>query len=94
MKVRPFRIPKQIVVPGVVIHVIVVPPSHKDVDDGNVLNASGDFDYNPQTGKCLIRINSTLSRAEQRYTLLHELQHFMVDYLHVALHHNPRWFKV
>lgn len=94
MKVRPFRIPKHIVMPGVVIQVDVVAPSKPDLSGDTLRSSSGDFEYDPRTGRCRIRINSTLPLPRQRVTLIHELQHFMTDYLHVALTYHRKDFQI
>lgn len=94
MRVRPFRIPRHIVLPGVVVQVKLVGPREPDEDGCELGRGTGDFDYDPRTGKCVIRIKRTISIARQRLTLIHELQHLMTDYVHVALTYNRRWFKV
>lgn len=94
MRIRPFRIPKQVVLPGLIVQVKVVVPGEMD-EDGDVLESKGgDFGYDPDTKKAVIRLASDLTLPEARYTLVHELQHVMTDYLHVGIKRYPEWFKV
>jgi len=94
VRVKPFRIPRQIVMPGIVIHVHVLHPGHVDDEGDELPSRQADFHYDPFTGACRIRIASDLTLPEQRYALLHELQHFMTDYLHVAIKYHADLVKV
>lgn len=93
MRLYPFKVPKQIVLPGLVVQVKVVPPGSVDEDGDVCPSKSGDFGYDPNTKKAVIRLADDLTVEEARYTLLHELQHVMTDYLHVALI-TPGFLKV
>ena len=80
MKVRPFRIPKSIVLPGLVVTV------REDEATGPVLEgADGDWRYDEPDGAATITINRALPLERKRYILIHELQHVLVDYLHDVL---------
>lgn len=95
MKVKPFRIPRKIELLGLVIRVRVVDPGEDPEDSHDEMpSRGGDWDYNPITGDAVIRIASDLTIEEQRYTILHELQHMMVDYLHVGLRYYPNLVRV
>jgi Zn-dependent peptidase ImmA (M78 family) len=85
VRLYPFKIPKQVVLPGLVVQVRVVEPGSIDEDGDVCASKSGDFGYDPNTKKATIRLASDLTKEEARYTLIHELQHVMTDYLHVAL---------
>lgn len=87
MKIVEFRIPKSITLPGLVIQVKQVTPEELGG------NADGSWDYDPATGKAEIRINKRLKISRRRYILIHELQHVMTDYLHVALTSYGRWVE-
>lgn len=82
MKIREFRIPKAIVLPGLVVKVVQVPPS--DIPD-----CDGEWEYDTE-GLAIIRLNKSLPMPVKRYTLIHELQHVMVDYLGQALNNYKR----
>lgn len=93
MRLYPFKVPKQVVLPGLVVQVRVVPPGNVDEDGDVCASKSGDFGYDPDTKKAVIRIAADLTKEEARYVLIHELQHVMTDYLHVALI-TPGFLKV
>lgn len=78
MKVRPFRLRKSYVLPGVVIHVAV---KKREDMEGDM----GWWDYDEETSSGRIAIAADLTTRERRYVLLHELQHALVDILDVAL---------
>lgn len=75
--IKRFRIPKTVRLPGVVIKVLVVPPSALDSD----CDAGWYYDE----GVPVIRISSAIGIKRQRYLLYHELQHAIHDILHTAL---------
>ena len=75
--IKRFRIPKTIRLPGVIIKVLVVPPSELEAD----CDAAWYYD---DAGP-VIRISSALGIKRQRYLLYHELQHAVHDILHTAL---------
>lgn len=85
MFIKPFRIPKQIVLPGLVVQVRKVP--RKEIE------ADGCWVYDPKTREAVVLIARDLGDAVQRYTLLHELQHVCVDLLDQAIERSPRYFK-
>jgi hypothetical protein len=93
VRLYPFKIPKQVVLPGLVVQVRTVKPGEVDEDGDECPSKSGDFDYDPKTKKAVIRLADDLTLEEARYTLIHELQHVMTDYLHVALI-TPGFLKV
>lgn len=72
-----FKIPKVVKLPGVLIKVLVVPPSELESD----CDAGWYYDQ----GLPVIRISSALGIKRQRYLLYHELQHAIHDILHTAL---------
>lgn len=75
--IKRFRIPKTIRLPGVVVKVLIVPPSELEDD----CDAAWYYDE----GGPVIRISSALGIKRQRYLLYHELQHAVHDILHTAL---------
>lgn len=85
MFVKPFRIPKQVVLPGLVVQVRKVP--RKEIE------SDGCWVYDPKENEAVIMIASDLSHPVQRYTLLHELQHVCVDLLDQAIERSPKYFK-
>jgi Zn-dependent peptidase ImmA (M78 family) len=87
MKIRSFRIPKQVVLPGLVVQVHQVPPKNQILDE-----CSGAWIYD-EKGTAVILLNKCKSLAIRRYTLLHELQHVMTDYLDQAIERYPRSFQ-
>lgn len=87
MKIKAFRIPEQIVLPGLIVKVRQVAPSELDLGGG-----SGAWIYDEE-GLAVVLLNKRKSLAVQRYTLLHELQHVMVDYLDQSIERYPRSFQ-
>jgi Zn-dependent peptidase ImmA (M78 family) len=87
MKIKSFRIPEQVILPGLVVTVRQVAPSALDLGGG-----TGAWIYNEE-GMAVILLNKSKSLAVQRYTLLHELQHVMVDYLDQSIERYPRSFQ-
>jgi hypothetical protein len=80
VKVRPFRIPKSIVLPGLVVSV------REGKRDAHPLEgADGDWRYDEPDGTATITLNRALPIERKRYILIHELQHVLVDYLHDVL---------
>jgi Zn-dependent peptidase ImmA (M78 family) len=97
VRIKPFRIPKAIVLPGLAIQVEMVPrKTLRDAkpcdhcgrevaeDEGN--DADWQYDGN---GLARIRISSRAPITRKRYLVLHELQHVMTDYLHMAIQNHP-----
>jgi hypothetical protein len=92
MRIKPFRIPKYICLPG--LRIAVLMRAH---DDEEIEGCKGTWDYDPDTKYARIRINETLSIKQQRYILLHELQHVIADYLGCAIdprQKHSRYFEV
>lgn len=87
MRIKSFRIPAQVVLPGLVVKVRQVAPSELDLGGG-----SGAWVYD-EDGLALILLNKRKSLAVQRYTLLHELQHVMIDYLDQSIERYPKAFQ-
>lgn len=83
MKVKPFRIPQSIVLPGVVVSVREVP------GDGPELEGSMDGAWEYVDGGPRIWLNRGMPLPRKRYMLLHELHHVIVDYMHEALQDHP-----
>lgn len=75
MKIRPFRIPKHIVIPGLLVSVRQVQKDDPALDGGD---ATWDYDDN----KALINICKTLPLRRKRYLLWHELGHVLWDLMH------------
>lgn len=75
MKVKTFRIPKQVVLPGLLVAVRQVPKGDPELD-----GADAAWDYDEETA--VIRICAALSIRRKRYLLIHELGHVVHDYLH------------
>lgn len=83
MRVRPFRIPKQVVLPGLVVQVRLW-MRHTPELEGDAAAWQYDGD-----GKAIIYIVADLPIEVQRYLVIHELGHVMWDYMHVALISHP-----
>jgi Zn-dependent peptidase ImmA (M78 family) len=77
-----WAIPTHIKLPGCRVKVRVVPQSVLNGCDGAAV-------YSHDKDKCMILIDETLDLQTQRYTLLHELQHVMVEVLDIMLEHYP-----
>jgi Zn-dependent peptidase ImmA (M78 family) len=88
VRVRPFKIPYNLQLPGLLVKVNVVPTSHM-----NLQGAYGSWEYNLK-GLAAVYINRSKPMKVQRYTLLHELQHVMVDYLDQAIENHPHVFAL
>jgi Zn-dependent peptidase ImmA (M78 family) len=78
MKVRPFRIPKAIVLPGLVVAI-----REDDAASPILEGADGDWRYDER--QAVITLDRALPIARKRYILLHELQHVLTDYMHDVL---------
>ena len=78
MKVRSFRIPKAIVLPGLVVSV------HEDDAASPILEGS-DGDWRYDAASAVITLDRALTIERKRYILLHELQHVLTDYMHDVL---------
>ena len=92
MKIVAFRIPKQIVLPGLVVQVKRVKPALPG--EPGPESKEADFDYSASDGTWVIRLADDLTIAEARYSLIHELQHVMTDFLHVAILKHQDLFKI
>ena len=79
-------IPKRIKLPGCHVTVKVVSAKENHVLDG----CDGAAVYSHEHDRCVILIDGTLDLPAQRYTLLHELQHVLVEVLDIMLEHFPQ----
>lgn len=75
MKVKPFRIPRQIVIPGLLVTVRQLPADHKDLD-----GADATWDYDDD--RAVINVCRSLPIRRKRYLVWHELGHVILDLLH------------
>lgn len=75
MKVKAFRIPKLIPIPGLLISVRQVRRADPALDGGD---ATWDYDDD----KAVISICRALSIRRKRYLLWHELGHVLLDLMH------------
>jgi Zn-dependent peptidase ImmA (M78 family) len=89
VRIRPFRIPYSVSLPGLLVKVNVVPP-----DNDTLGGAYGAWAYDPKEGLAVILINGKKPLKVQRYSLLHELQHVLVDYLDQAIENHPHIFAL
>lgn len=89
MKVKLFRIPKQIVLPGLLVTVRQLPPDNPALGRTPACRACGSqesdgadatWEYDETTA--VININRKCSIRRKRYLVIHELGHVMWDYLH------------
>lgn len=87
MRIVPFRIPKQVVLPGLVVQV-------RQVTARELPDSDGDWQCDMETGEALIRLRRHLSLTHKRYILLHELQHVLTDYTDAALTSHSQHFRV
>ena len=76
-----FDIPKRITLPGLTIRVRVVDPAERAMD------ADALWLYNVEQQTAVILIDGRLPLEVQRYSLIHELQHALVDLLDVMVEH-------
>lgn len=76
-------IPKTIKLPGCRVRVRLVESSVLDGCEGAAV-------YSHAKNECLILIDQTLPLATQRYVLIHELQHVMVEVVDIMLEHYPQ----
>ena len=81
MRIRAFRIPKQIVLPGLVVTV-------REVSDSNADGDCGWWEYD-EAGTAVVYINKKYSLPVRRYTLYHELQHVMADLIDQGIERFP-----
>jgi hypothetical protein len=88
VRITRFKIPTTIVLPGVLVRVHVVSPVHEELQ-GN----TAAWEYSDD-GIANIYLNKKLSLKVQRFALLHELQHVMVDYLDQAIENHPHIFAL
>ena len=76
-----FAIPKRITLPGLTIRVRIVDPAER------VMDADALWLYNVEQQTAVILIDGRLPLEVQRYSLIHELQHALVDLLDVMVEH-------
>jgi hypothetical protein len=88
VRIRAFTIPYNVKLPGLLVKVNVVEPTHLCLQ-----GSYGSWEYNSK-GLAAIYINAKKPIRVQRLTLLHELQHVMVDYLDQALENHPAIFAL
>lgn len=81
MKIRPFRIPKSVVLPGLVVAV-------KEVTDKDADGDCGWWEYDEE-GTAVVYVNKSYSMPVRRYTLYHELQHVMTDLIDQGIERFP-----
>jgi hypothetical protein len=79
VKVKAFRIPKQIVIPGLLVVVNQRPRNHPDL--GEDVDATWDYDGG-KGGRAVITICQSVSLRRKRYLVWHELGHVIWDLLH------------
>jgi Zn-dependent peptidase ImmA (M78 family) len=79
MKIRRFRIPTHIVLPGLLVNVKQVMGKESDLE---LQGADATWDYDDTTA--VIRLRKNLPIKRKRYLLLHELIHVIADYHHDA----------
>lgn len=75
MKVKPFRIPKQIVIPGLLVTVKQLAADHEDLE-----GADATWDYDESHAVINLRRSASLRR--KRYLVYHELGHVLWDLMH------------
>lgn len=96
MKVKLFRIPKLIPLPGLLVTVRQLPRDHpalakapacrhcgRGAEDG----ADATWEYDDDSA--VINICKTLSIRRKRYLVIHELGHVLWDYLHDVRDNHP-----
>ena len=76
-----FDIPRRVQLPGVRIRVRVVDPSERIMENDAL------WLYNVEQQTAVILIDGRLPLEVQRYSLIHELQHALVDLLDVMVEH-------
>jgi len=82
VKIRQFRIPKSIVLPGLVVTV-------KEVSNADADGDCGWWSYDEEND-ATIYINNSYSMPVRRYTLYHELQHVMTDLIDQGIERFPQ----
>ena len=80
MKVKAFRIPKQVVLPGLLVSVHQVPATHKSLDNGDGTFSDATWTYDDRTAVISVRRSAPLRR--KRYLVWHELGHVLWDLMH------------
>jgi hypothetical protein len=89
MKIRPFRIPKAIPLPGVVIRVARAPRKDRKLEGDDASWA-----YDSPDGAATVYLAADIkSVARLRYLLYHELGHVINDMALVALRDYPDLFQ-
>jgi Zn-dependent peptidase ImmA (M78 family) len=88
MRVRRFAIPSSVQLPGTLVRVRLENPNHV-----NLQGAYGSWEYDTN-GLAVVYINKKKPIKLQRYSLLHELQHVMVDYLDQAIEKHSHIFAL
>jgi Zn-dependent peptidase ImmA (M78 family) len=81
MRIRSFRIPKAVVIPGLVVQV-------RQVSDVEADGDCGWWEYD-EDGTAIIYINNSYTMPVRRYTLYHELQHVMTDLIDQGIERFP-----
>ena len=76
-----FDIPKHVQLPGLRIRVRVVAPEERVMENDAL------WLYNVEDHTAIILIDGRLPIEVQRYSLIHELQHALVDLLDVMVEH-------
>ena len=80
MKVKAFRIPKQIVLPGLLVSVHQVGPRHVSLANGDGTFSDATWSYDDETA--VISVRRTASLRRKRYLVWHELGHVLWDLIH------------
>ncbi len=83
MKVKPFRIPKQVVLPGLLVSVRQVSADHTSLNNGDGTFSDATWEYGEGPGgKAVINVRKTASLPRRRYLVWHELGHVLWDLMH------------
>ena len=77
-----WAIPRHIKLPGCRVKVRLVESSVLEGCEGAAV-------YSHAKDECVILVDKTLPLATQRYVMLHELQHVMVEVVDIMLEHYP-----
>jgi Zn-dependent peptidase ImmA (M78 family) len=80
VKVKAFRIPKAIIIPGLLVAVRQVSPTHEALSNGDGTYADATWDYDTDHAVISVRKNATIRR--KRYLVWHELGHVLWDLMH------------
>jgi hypothetical protein len=83
VKVKPFRIPKQIVLPGLLVTVRQVAANDPALGVGDGIFGDATWDYEEgDGGKAVISIRKSAPLRRKRYLVWHELGHVLWDLMH------------